>query len=238
MEYDLYEIRQACLKRLKEMDREEQCLVGHNDDADQYENIIRQLAGYKLKADDDFFERFLELYLFRGHDRYVVRALKFAISLIKDDIAKIKLRWISKAVCGRLSKGLNACYDSEGNLVISTYELIPSLKSFLEELLAALECSFQKSEDLTKEKPHEYWPTDWVLAERALRVIVGFREQDQSFLPAVERLIKLHHDGKLRLYRDGPLFEQVKILAALRESARLLRQAQRKSPNKIEVIEK
>ena len=220
--YDLLEVRKACLDWLEKLGWD---ITDENTSA-MFEDYIRQLDSLDSKH---FGERLLNIYVFhtdRDNDPIIVRAIEFAISLTKvSPTGFLRSNIVSKIICSRLSKiYFSECYNNDHEPVKSAYDLIPSLRDFLTALLDSLK-PVGRLELYSRSKPHSYH--DFTLAMRALKVIVHFAREDQSFLPQINELIMLHQQGIIKPYDDSSdPFALAVNLAALKQAAKLLRRAQ------------
>jgi len=129
------------------------------------EDFITKLMGSENVFDQtDYAERVLSAYLIRCEDdNRIIRAVEFAISIRKLFFDRSK---ISKFVIGKIDRNIDLYYK------------IPSLKSFLTELL---------SEMIDHGKQSGYSSADWYEAERAQRLILD--ANDFSFLWKMEQIL-------------------------------------------------
>lgn len=160
----------------------------------------------------------LERYVFNAQD--VVRAIEFALCL---DLGKKACPFfsccnfdgyadleniVSKVVAGRLFKGET----------INSEPFIIPLRKFLGKFLDTLTLPWAMSGGIVR-----YADSDWVCAERALRIIVA--NKDLSFLPKVEEYIRLSQGGKIQP-PDKLFYTKGSHLAAFEETRRILLEAQ------------
>ena len=223
----IFEIRQACVKRIR-------VLLGFDyrlqkRDADKLESVIKRL--FAMSISNKFAKELLDLYIFAKHrdDVTIERAIEFALALMDNYTSGyLLLDDISKAVCSRLHDYCpNECYD-RGEIKKSIFEVLPEVKEMLQNIFdGAIGYSL-----LTPTVSHPHKCLNFCNVERALKLVVLYRHHDQSFLPVIENLIKMHRErllifgGVLRKHS----FESAKNVAVLKEAAKLLRQAQREAP--------
>lgn len=201
-QWPLREVRKACVKEIKKNSSYHRYRISQ-DLAEWLEECIPAL----LEQNDRFGEEFLEWYICEGtKDEDAVRAIEFGIKLKN----KISVTYnLSKFIAGRLLKS--------GDIML--YSQIPSLRSYLLELLS----------DLAKQKGKRdgVLGSYWICAERAMKIIIA--AGDFSFLPQIEELITLYQTGILNPWRFSAPYEKGMNLAMLKETRRLLNRAQRES---------
>ncbi len=167
-DWPILEIRQKYLKAMEGW-------LFYKDLADWAEKQIWELFSLEVEVPEAMLER----YMFNAQD--TARAIEFSLSLVLgksicpfhkvSGFVSIE-NTVSKIVAGRLLK----------NEVVVLYHKLPSLPKFLEELLGKLDRPYR-----TNDSSYEYSGSDWVCAERALRIIIEYK--DFSFLPKIEELI-------------------------------------------------
>ena len=201
-EWRIFEVRKKCLETMKNWE-----VYGYL--VDWVEKHIRELL---VTGRRDLPEAMLDWYVFNAQENVAVRAVEFSLSLANGEKAVLFFEnAVSKIVAGRLLK----------NEVAVLYHKLPSLPKFLEELLEKLNSPYQ-----IKKEGRQYSDSDWVCAERALRIIVEYK--DFSFLPQIEKIIVFMQTGKI-VAPDKPFYAGEAHLGAFKEAKEILLKARKDS---------
>lgn len=186
--WNIFEVRVACLKQLEKNKFSDEYF------ADWAEYFIEKLIAQGIHDDRNLSDKLLEWYVFKADDdNLVVRAIEFAIYFGNKE--GFKTNFISKLVAGRLKD------DPQ------LYSRVPSLKKFLHKLLNFMIVRAEWEN-------REYTDFDWFAAERAQSIIA--KKRDRSFLPKINKLIKMLETGVIIPSKFSPEETLVMHLARLR----------------------
>ena len=200
VKWPIAEIRQACLKRIKEWEIHEHL-------ADWAEKVIVSLDESKSGYDrGELIKEVLSWYVFNSrHDEVSIRAIEYAIALSNKWKNGLRLEFISKIVAGKLK---------EDNIYL--YDMLPSLKRFI--------CSWLDPM-IRNGKRDGYSNSDWFMSERAQRVILA--AGDFSFLWKIDEIIMLLEEDCIRPWMHVPRDTRDMHLARLRTTRKYLLKAKK-----------
>ena len=195
--WPIKEVRDICVKRLGGL-----YFSLDTAKADWLEERILMLAEER----EGYWENLLSCYIFSSTEWLDIRALEFAINLLKkEEVNKVVFKGVSKAVAGKISR------DSY------LYWYLPSIKDFIQFSISVME---------PKYKDDHYSDARWYLLERAVRCCL-LKVKDIGFLPELQKILSLLEAGEIKPFEDVGGYDITKVqhMAFLKEAIGILTSA-------------
>ncbi len=210
MEWPIYEVRKYCIEQLKET-------ALHEDHFAEWaeSTILWILSGDCSWREVDFLPEILSWYIYNAkNDRLSIRAIEFTIRISKMENG-IKASLASKLIAGKIED------------ICKFYPMIPSLKKFLCKLLDVMVSMGLRDNVDNDDEDNKYSFQDWILAERAQKVIVAIG--DFSFLWKIDEIIAMIENGILSSWDNYPPETRDMHLARLRFTRKALLKAKKEA---------
>jgi hypothetical protein len=195
------ELREAALSQLDLLSQRDRLIIGLDCQTDWEDLII-----YLKTTNSNLLEKALGNYLFQTNCLLILPALRFAIKLtschkhgsISGDDDKI-----IKVIYNRIKHGNFGFYDwtisdkakqlHKTQYLDGLFGILPEIKPVLQAMLNKLfhfHGIFYPNDGLRI----DYDSRDFIQVERALKIIIGQRQYDTSFLPFIKKMTVMHRD--------------------------------------------